>query len=148
MFNLARKYRDAINLSVGEPDFNTPPPPIRVPSLRWLLLQLYVDRKIKYVRLLRNAERRKLIIDEINRMPGITCLKPKGAFYVFPNIRKLGMSSTDVAMHLLEKARVITVPGTAFGECGEGYIRISYVTSREKIAEAASRIGKSLQVII
>jgi len=94
------------------------------------------------------AERRKLITNELNTMPGITCLKPEGAFYVFPNVKKLGMSSTDVAIRFLEKARIITVPGIAFGEYGEGYIRISYSTSKEKIAEAMSRMRKTLQELI
>ncbi len=93
-------------------------------------------------------ERRELIINELNTMPGITCLKPEGAFYVFPNIKELGISSTDVAIHLLEKARIITVPGIAFGEHGEGYIRISYSTSKGKITEAMSRMRKILQEIL
>jgi aspartate/methionine/tyrosine aminotransferase len=71
-------------------------------------------------------------------------LKPEGAFYVFPSIQKLGLSSTEITMNILEKARVITVPGTAFGENGEGYIRISYTTPKEKILEAISRIRSVL----
>jgi len=94
------------------------------------------------------AERRKLITNELNTMPGITCLKPEGAFYVFPNIKELGISSTDVAIHLLEKARIITVPGIAFGEYGEGYLRISYSTSKEKITEAMSRMRRTLGELI
>jgi len=94
------------------------------------------------------AERRKLITNELNTMPGITCLKPEGAFYVFPNIKELGISSTDMAINLLEKARIITVPGTAFGEYGEGYIRISYSTSKEKITEAMSKMRRTLQELI
>jgi aspartate aminotransferase len=78
-------------------------------------------------------------------MPRVTCLKPEGAFYVFPNIKKTGMSSTEMAMNLLEKARIITVPGTAFGEYGEGYIRISYSTSKEKIREAMDRMRVALE---
>lgn len=78
-------------------------------------------------------------------MTGIVSLKPKGAFYLFPNISGLGLSSADLAMRLLEKARVVTVPGTAFGECGEGYLRLSYATSKEKIAEAMSRIRDAIE---
>jgi len=89
-------------------------------------------------------ERRNMIFDEVNEISGITSLKPKGAFYLFPNVSKLG-SSLDLAMYLLEKARVVTVPGTAFGECGEGYLRLSYATSKENIAEARSRIRDAIE---
>lgn len=89
-------------------------------------------------------ERRNLVVDGINKIPGITTLKPKGAFYLFPNISRLGLSSLDLAMYLLEKAGVVTVPGTSFGEYGEGYIRLSYSTSREKIIEAISRIEEAI----
>jgi aminotransferase len=91
------------------------------------------------------AERREIITEELNSMPRVTCLKPEGAFYVFPNIKKTGMSSTEMAMNLLEKAKIITVPGTAFGEYGEGYIRISYSTSKEKIREAMDRMRVALE---
>ncbi|MEM3641546.1 MAG: aminotransferase class I/II-fold pyridoxal phosphate-dependent enzyme, partial [Candidatus Bathyarchaeia archaeon] len=91
------------------------------------------------------AERREIIIKELNNMPGITCLKPEGAFYAFPNIKKTGMSSTEIAMYLLKKAKVITVPGTAFGDYGEGYVRISYSTSKEKIREAMKRMKAALE---
>lgn len=93
------------------------------------------------------AERREIILHGLSEIEGVKCLKPKGAFYVFPRITSYNMSSNDFVMHLLEKAKVITVPGTAFGEYGEGYVRISYATSREKIAEAMSRMRKALQVI-
>jgi aspartate aminotransferase len=91
------------------------------------------------------AERREIITRELNNMPGITCLKPEGAFYVFPNIKKTGMSSTEMAMYLLEKAKIITVPGTAFGDYGEGYMRISYSTSKERIREAMNRMHVALE---
>jgi aminotransferase len=91
------------------------------------------------------AERREIITKELNNMPGITCLKPEGAFYVFPNIKKTGMSSTEMAMYLLEKAKIITVPGTAFGNYGEGYIRISYSTSKDRIREAMNRMHAALE---
>ncbi|MDH7477252.1 MAG: pyridoxal phosphate-dependent aminotransferase [Candidatus Bathyarchaeota archaeon] len=91
------------------------------------------------------AERREIVIKELNSMPGVSCLKPEGAFYAFPNIKETGMSSTEIAMYLLEKAKVITVPGTAFGEYGKGYIRISYSTSKEKIREAMNRMKAALE---
>jgi len=86
-------------------------------------------------------ERRNLMVGAIAKITGITSLKPKGAFYLFPNVSKLGLSSVDLAMYLLEKAKVVTVPGTAFGEHGKGYLRLSYATSKEKIIDAMSRIG-------
>lgn len=91
------------------------------------------------------AERREIITKELNTMLGVTCIKPEGAFYVFPSIKKTGMSSEEIAMYLLEKAKVITVPGTAFGDYGEGYIRISYATSKEKIREAMNRMRTALE---
>jgi aminotransferase len=90
-------------------------------------------------------KRRDMIVKELNEIHGITCLNPQGAFYVFPNISCFKMSSGDFAMNVLDKSKVITVPGTAFGSNGEGYIRISYATSRQKIAEGMTRIKKILQ---
>lgn len=68
------------------------------------------------------------------------CEEPEGAFYMFPNIESFGMSSTDLAHMLLQKAKVLVVPGTEFGSYGEGYVRMSYATSYEKIQEAMDRI--------
>ncbi len=89
--------------------------------------------------------RRNLIYKEVNKIDGIASLKPRGAFYLFPNIRRLGLSSIDLAMYTLKKARVVTVPGTAFGDYGEGYLRLSYATSKEKIGEAISRIREATE---
>jgi len=85
--------------------------------------------------------RRKLITKRLKEIPKISCLKPQGAFYAFPNISKLG-SSTEVANLFLKKAKVLVVPGTEFGKYGEGYVRMSYATSYEKIEEAMDRIEK------
>jgi len=74
-------------------------------------------------------ERRDLIVEGLNNIKGISCIKPKGSFYVFPNIKALGKTSEEVANELLEKAGVITVPGSAFGAQGEGYLRISEANS-------------------
>lgn len=87
-------------------------------------------------------ERRDLIVEGLNNIKGISCIKPKGSFYVFPNIKALGKTSTEVANELLEKAGVITIPGSAFGAQGEGYLRISYANSLENIKEAVKRIKK------
>ena len=71
---------------------------------------------------------------------GIDCFEPFGAFYVFPNIKKFGLSSDDFALQLLEKERLAVVPGTAFGDCGEGFIRISYAYSLEDLKKALERL--------
>jgi len=83
--------------------------------------------------------RRRFVLERLNKIPKITCTRPKGAFYVFPNIRRLGMSSFDFSMHLLEKGKVSTVPGSVFGKQGEGYLRISYATSMANLKEGLDR---------
>ena len=83
--------------------------------------------------------RRHLILDGFRNM-GLECFEPKGAFYIFPSIKCTGLSSDDFAEKLLRSERVALVPGTAFGSCGEGFIRCSYATSAEKISEALARI--------
>jgi aminotransferase len=85
------------------------------------------------------GERRDFIVDQLNEM-GMKCLKPKGAFYVFPNISAFGLSSKEFATRLLKEKNVALVPGTAFGACGEGYVRCAYAASMENIIEAMDRI--------
>jgi len=85
--------------------------------------------------------RRDEIVEGVNAIPGLTCLEPAGAFYVFPNIGALRMKSQDVERMLLEEAGVAALSGTAFGPGGEGYIRLSYANSIEMIREALRRIG-------
>ena len=75
--------------------------------------------------------RRDLITDLLNRVPGFRCIKPEGAFYAFPDIRGTGMDSMDLCEFLLKEAKVGCVPGSVFGARGEGYVRISYASSRE-----------------
>jgi aspartate/methionine/tyrosine aminotransferase len=84
--------------------------------------------------------RRKYVVKALNEFPGVKCVMPKGAFYVFARISKLGMSSFEVSMKLLEEEGVSTTPGSVFGKCGEGHIRLSYATSLEVIAEALEKI--------
>ena len=91
------------------------------------------------------AERRRLVLHELNRMPYITPFRPKGAFYVWAKIDpELDMTSEDFADWLLENAGVVVIPGTAFGKAGEGYIRISYATAYEKLEEAMDRMHEAL----
>lgn len=90
--------------------------------------------------------RRHYLLSEFNRL-GIPCFEPKGAFYMFPYIGKYGMTSEEFATDLLEKEHVVVVPGTAFGECGEGFVRISYAYSLEALKEAIKRIEKYLKIL-
>lgn len=83
--------------------------------------------------------RRRFLIDELRRI-GFDCFEPYGAFYVFPSIKKFGMTSEEFAETLLREEKVAVVPGTAFGECGEGFLRISYAYSIENLKVALERI--------
>jgi aminotransferase len=89
--------------------------------------------------------RRHLIYDRLNEIEGFNCTLPKGAFYAFPNIKHVGMSSEKVAELLIKKARVATVPGSAFGCYGENYLRISYAATFEQLQEALDRIERSVK---
>jgi len=90
-------------------------------------------------------KRRNIIVDGLNSIRGINCYKPKGSFYVFPNVKKIGKNSETIANELLEKVNVITIPGSAFGPHGEGYLRISYANSEENLREAVKRIKKYIE---
>ncbi|MBN1865438.1 MAG: aminotransferase class I/II-fold pyridoxal phosphate-dependent enzyme [Victivallales bacterium] len=90
------------------------------------------------------CERRNVISKHLNEM-GLSCFKPEGAFYIFPNISSTGMTSKDFATRLLSEQNVALVPGPAFGACGEGYVRCSYATSIENIVEAMRRIKTFLR---
>lgn len=84
-------------------------------------------------------QRRRYVVNELNDM-GLHCFEPFGAFYVFPSIQSTGLTSDEFATRLLEKEKLAVVPGTAFGDCGEGFIRISYAYSLEELKEALNRI--------
>jgi len=90
----------------------------------------------------RFKEKRDRIVDGLNSISSFSCLKPNGAFYAFPNIKKTGMSSQECADHLLYNAGIAALPGTAFGPYGEGYLRFSYATTLENIGSAINRIKK------
>lgn len=83
--------------------------------------------------------RRKFLVDALNEM-GMTCFNPYGAFYVFPSINKFGMTSEDFCQTLLAEQRLAVVPGTAFGDSGEGFVRISYAYSQDNIKKALKRL--------
>jgi aminotransferase len=90
-------------------------------------------------------KRRRLVYKRLNEIEGFECQLPRGAFYVFPNIKAFGMPSEKFAEFIVNEARVLTVPGSAFGACGEGYIRISYAASYEKLEEALNRIERAVK---
>ncbi|MDE7389382.1 MAG: aminotransferase class I/II-fold pyridoxal phosphate-dependent enzyme [Lachnospiraceae bacterium] len=90
--------------------------------------------------------RRRLIVSGFNEI-GLNCFEPKGAFYVFPCIKSTGMTSEEFASNLLHSQRVAVVPGNAFGECGEGYVRVSYSYSLQHIKEALRRIKSFLDTL-
>jgi len=91
--------------------------------------------------------RRHLVYERLNEIEGFHCALPKGAFYVFPRIKDFGMSSEEFAEFLVKKAHVITVPGSAFGSYGEGYIRISYAAAYEQLEEALDRIENAVKTL-
>ena len=90
------------------------------------------------------GKRRDVIVDGLNALEGVSCLKPKGAFYVFPDIRETGFSSKELETRLLDEAGVAALSGTSFGKHGDGFLRFSYANSIENIQEALSRFGAFL----
>ena len=76
---------------------------------------------------------------------GLECFEPHGAFYTFPSIKRFGMTSDEFATRLLQEEKVAVVPGTAFGDCGEGYLRISYAYSLKNLKEALGRIERFIR---
>ena len=88
--------------------------------------------------------RRDVIVAGLNAIPGIACRKPQGAFYVFPNIKGTGMTSGELADLILEKAGVALLPGSSFGQFGEGYLRLSYAASIPTIEKGLARIRSAL----
>ena len=89
-------------------------------------------------------QRRNIVVDGINSIHGLSCITPGGAFYVFINIKKTGMTSESFCDYILEDAGVAILPGTSFGEFGEGFVRICYAVNQDKIKNALERIKKSI----
>lgn len=92
-------------------------------------------------------ERRRFLVKELNDM-GLPCFEPMGAFYVFPGISRFGMTSEEFATRILHQERVAVVPGSAFGECGEGYLRISYAYSIENLKLALGKIQNFIDTLL
>jgi aspartate aminotransferase len=89
--------------------------------------------------------RRELVVAGLNDLPGVSCVEPKGAFYAFPNITETGLKARDLQNQLLEEAGVAMLAGTAFGEYGEGYMRVSYANSPENITTALGKMRQLLE---
>lgn len=98
------------------------------------------DEAVEQMRLSYN-QRRRFLMNAFKEM-GLDCFEPYGAFYVFPCIKEFSMTSEEFATKLLMEEKVAVVPGTAFGDCGEGFLRISYAYSLENLKEAVARIHK------
>ncbi len=90
-------------------------------------------------------KRREVIVNGLNKIKGITCKKPRGAFYVFPNVKSFGIQSKKLADQILQEAGVAVLSGTAFGSYGEGYLRLSFANSVENINKAMERISASVK---
>jgi aspartate aminotransferase len=89
-------------------------------------------------------KRRKVVVEGLNKLPGVSCKTPKGAFYAFPNVKNTGWKAKPLASALLEEANVAIIGGPDFGILGEGYIRVSYANSTENILKALDRMGEFL----
>jgi aminotransferase len=87
--------------------------------------------------------RRRMFVSGLNRI-GLDCFEPRGAFYAFPSVESTGLSSEEFAERLLKDQKVAVVPGSVFGQSGEGFLRCSYATSREELIEALDRMEKFL----
>lgn len=100
----------------------------------------------KDVQMMRESydQRRRYLIHAFKEM-GLECFEPHGAFYTFPSIKRFGMTSDEFATRLLREEKVAVVPGTAFGDCGEGYLRISYAYSLKNLKEALSRMDRFIK---
>jgi aspartate/methionine/tyrosine aminotransferase len=94
------------------------------------------------------AERRRIIVEGLNQIPGISCRNPGGAFYAFPNIKCTGQGSATLQQRILDQAGVATIAGTSFGKFGEGYLRFSYANSRQNIVKALDRIAELMSEIV
>ena len=98
------------------------------------------DKDVEEMRISYN-QRRRFLVHTFRKM-GLKCFEPFGAFYEFPSIKELGMTSDEFAMELLNREKVAVVPGTAFGDCGEGFLRISYAYSLDELKHATDRIAR------
>jgi aspartate/methionine/tyrosine aminotransferase len=89
--------------------------------------------------------RRDFLVDALEQIDGVSCVRPRGAFYAFPSVQELGVPDEKLAYYLLREAQVALVPGSAFGEYGQGHLRLSYANSYENIQSAVERIDQALR---
>ena len=89
-------------------------------------------------------QRRRYLMHAFKEM-GLECFEPYGAFYVFPSIKEFGMTSDEFATRFLQEEKVAVVPGTAFGACGEGFLRISYAYSLDDLKKALERLARFVE---
>ena len=113
---------------------------------QWGAVEALNGSQIEAEKMVKEFDRRRnLVFEALKAMPGIEVVKPKGAFYIFPNIKALGKTPDELTEYLLEKARIAVVPGTTLGEYGKDYIRISYANSYENLKIAMERMKKALE---
>ncbi len=105
--------------------------------------QYFVDHIMEHF-----TRRREAIVSGLNEVPGMSCIYPKGAFYVFPNIKETGMKSEELANYMLDEAGVCLLPGTAFGSQGEGYLRLSYARSVNEIEKGIGKMKEAMAKIL
>ncbi|MFP4496872.1 MAG: pyridoxal phosphate-dependent aminotransferase [Vulcanimicrobiota bacterium] len=107
----------------------------------------YLKRSQEYVEYMKKiyVSRRDYMVERLNQIGGVSCVKPEGAFYLFLNIKKLGIKSEEFSKYLLEEFRIVTIPGSALGKYGEGYIRICLTVPTEQLQIAAMRIEQAVQ---
>jgi len=116
------------------------------PFIQWGGIEaLEGDQKVVDDMMVQFRKRRDLIVEGLNSLPGVSCITPQGAFYVFPNITGTGMTSEKFSEYMLDKAGVASCPGVYFGEHGEGFVRFSYATSLPEIEESIERMRKALK---
>ena len=112
-------------------------------------LALHDERSWKFVNEMRleYEKRRNVVVEELARITGFSCTKPRGAFYAFPNVSQLGKTSVEMSDLLLERARVATIPGVGFGEGGEGHIRLTFANPEDESREALRRIKETVELL-
>jgi aspartate/methionine/tyrosine aminotransferase len=93
------------------------------------------------------AKRRELVFEGLNAIDGIHCIKPESTFYAFPNISSTGLSSWDLAKYLVQEHKVAVVPGSIFGDAGEGFVRLSFAAGMEQLKEGIDRIARGVAAL-
>ena len=93
------------------------------------------------------VRRREVLVEGLNRLPGVSCVMPRGAFYAFPNVTGTGIDERTLANRLLDEAGVAVLAGTDFGAHGAGHIRLSYANSLEHLQEALDQMGALLEAV-